>query len=247
MSHQKSKKGFVMRKNLYAGILSLFVSSVAAQAADIQFTTEDYPPFNFEKQNKIVGLSADQAFEIMKRAGLNYEVEMMQWSRAIGLAERDQDYCVFSASITDERLDKFLWVEPLLVSNTYLIKKTGSDVNIDSIDEAKGYTVGTQSGDFTETILQGHSFPKIDAARNMDLTLKKLLADRIDLIAVSADFYEALKQDGVPVEVALLLEETKDGIACNLNTDPTKIAKMQDALNEMIADGTQDKILSAYK
>ncbi|MTI04752.1 transporter substrate-binding domain-containing protein [Roseibium denhamense] len=232
-----------------AGLLALAAVAIAApaQAADINLTTEEYKPFNYTDGDKIVGFGAEQVFEIMNRAGLTYEVEMAQWSRAIGLAEREANYCVFTAAHTEERDPKFLWVEPLNVDRTLLIKMAGTDVNPASIDDAKAYTVGTQSQDYTESLLQQQGFPKIDAAKDMETTLKKLEAGRIDLVAVSEAFYKGLKQRGIDVETAVVLSETVLSMACNPGTDAANVKKMQDALKSMIDDGTQEKILAKYQ
>ncbi|MTI45623.1 polar amino acid transport system substrate-binding protein [Roseibium hamelinense] len=222
-----------------------FATSVFA--ADIKLTTEDYPPYNFKEGDKIVGLGADQAFEIMKRAGITYDVEMAQWSRALGLAENEAGYCVFTTAHTEERDAKFLWVEPLNKATTLLIKKAGSDVNPTNLEEAKAFTVGTQTDDYTESILKNEGFPKIDPAKNMETSVKKLVAGRTDLIAVSEAYFNGLVRDGVEVEKSIVLAESLDGIACNPGTDKALVDKMQAALDSMIADGTQAKILAKYE
>ncbi|WP_422375970.1 substrate-binding periplasmic protein [Roseibium sp.] len=236
-----------MKHFLGIAALSAFVLAAPVQAADVNLTTEEYKPFNYMDGDKIVGFGAEQVFEIMNRAGLSYEVEMAQWSRAIGLAEKEADYCVFTASHTEERDPKFVWVEPLNVDRTLLIKKAGSDVNPGSIDDAKAFTVGTQSQDYTESLLQQQGFPKIDAAKNMETTLKKLDAGRVDMVAVSEAFYNSLKKDGKDVDLAVVLSETVLSMACNPGTNADNVKKMQDALKSMIDDGTQAKILAKYE
>jgi len=234
---------------LAAGLIALTAVALLspAQAADINLTTEEYKPFNYMDGDKITGFGAEQVFEVMNRAGLTYEVEMAQWSRAIGLAEKEANYCVFTASHTAERDPKFVWVEPLNVDRTLLMKKSGSDVNPATIEDAKAFTVGTQSQDYTESLLQDQGFPKIDAAKNMETTLKKLDAGRIDLVAVSEAFYNSLKKDGKDVDIAVVLSETVLSMACNPGTNADNVKKMQDALKSMIDDGTQAAILAKYQ
>lgn len=234
---------------LVAGFFAVAAVAVLspAKAADINLTTEEYKPFNYMDRDKIVGFGAEQVFEVMNRAGLTYEVEMAQWSRAIGLAEKQANYCVFTASHTAARDPKFVWVEPLNVDRTLLIKKAGSDVKPATIDDAMAYRVGTQSQDYTEALLKEKGFPKIDASKNMETTLKKLDAGRIDMVAVSEAFYNSLKKDGVDVEQAVVLSETVLSMACNPGTDAGNVKKMQEALKSMIDDGTQAKILANYQ
>jgi len=231
--------------------LAIFACAAAltapAAAADINLTTEDYKPYNFMEGDQIVGLGADQVFEIMDRAGIAYEVEMAQWSRAIGLAESRANYCVFTTAHTEERDAKFRWVEPINSATTILITKAGSGVSPANLEEAKAFSVGTQSQDYTESILEAEGFGKIDAAANMETTVKKLMAGRVDMMATSEAYFESLKADGLDVEQVLVLAESTDAIACHLDTDPALLEKMQSALNSMIEDGTQAKILAKYE
>jgi len=234
-------------KRSLAALACAAAMAVPAAAADINLTTEDYKPYNFMEGGEIVGLGADQVFEIMKRAGIAYEVEMAQWSRAIGLAESRANYCVFTTAHTEERDAKFRWVEPINSATTILIKKAGSDVNPANLEDAKAFSVGTQSQDYTESILQTQGFGKIDAAPNMETTVKKLMAGRVDMMATSVAYFESLKADGMDVEEVLVLAQSTDGIACHVDTDPALLEKMQAALDSMIEDGTQAKILAKYE
>ncbi|MEH0069535.1 transporter substrate-binding domain-containing protein [Pannonibacter sp. Pt2-lr] len=210
-------------------------------------TTEDYKPYNFMEGDKIAGIAADQVFELMKRADVPYKAEMMQWSRALGLAEKDANTCVFSAAHTAERDKRFAWVEPLFVDRTLLIRKAGSPIAPANVDEAKSYSVGTQAKDYTEDLLKNAGFQKIDPANNLEQTLKKLDAGRVDLVAVSGSYFDSLKKAGAPVEEAFVLNEMTQSMACNLGTDTATLDKMRAALKSMIDDGTQAAIIAKYQ
>ena len=83
-------------------------------------------------------------------------------------------------------------------------------------------------------------------ASDFNLTLKKLLADRIDLMPVSEKYYDKLKREGVHVETVLLLTEQIYSIACNKSVADQDIARMQTSLNRLIHDGTQDRLFRQY-
>ncbi|MCG7624813.1 substrate-binding periplasmic protein [Epibacterium sp. Ofav1-8] len=218
-----------------------------AQAADVMLFTEDYAPLNFERDGEIVGLGADQVFEMMDRAGISYEVELTQWSRAIGQAERRPNTCVFSTTHTEERDPNFKWVEPLASDSTILVRKAGSDVAPATIEEAAAYRTGSQTGDYTVGVLEEAGFQQIDLAPNQAATVKKLLQGRIDLMATSGSFLEASRADGVEVEEALVLSTTTMSLACSLKTDQELVDRMQAALQSMIDDGTQAEIAAKYE
>jgi polar amino acid transport system substrate-binding protein len=227
-------------------ILTLLVLVVPAQSQTIKLDTEEYPPFNYREENVYKGSSVEQVKLLMQDAGLDYSIEMMPWARALSLATTQQDHCVFTTVHNTERDPKFRWVEPLLTARTVLVRRAGSGVNPSTIEEAKAYSVGTQRDDYTQTILEGHKFPRVDLAVDQTLSLKKLLSGRIDLMPVSEDYFAVLQREGKPVEVALVLTEDVYSIACNPGVSAEVVARMQSSLDKLIADGTQAMIFKKY-
>lgn len=218
----------------------------AAGADVLHLTTEQYAPFNFDEGGQIKGLGADQVREVMRRSGIAYDMELLPWSRAIGLAREKPMTCVFTTAHTVDRDTQFKWVEPLLLERTLLIRAAGSGVNPADLSAARAYRTGTQTGDYTVELLQNAGFGEIDLARDLDLTLKKLLSGRVDLMAVSESFFHRLRDQGVAVEEVAVLHEQVFSVACSLQTPDGIVARMQKALTAMIADGTQAEILARY-
>ena len=127
-----------------------------------------------------------------------------------------------------------------------MVRKAGSGVNPANVEEAKRFTVGTQREDFSANYLQKNNFPKIDLAADMETTEKKLLSGRIDLMMTSEKTFETMRDQGKPLESALVLEGKLYGFACNLGLPDDVVAKMQAQLDTLIADGTQDRIFAKY-
>jgi polar amino acid transport system substrate-binding protein len=218
-----------------------------ATAGDsLHLTTEEYAPFNYAEGGEIRGLGADQVREVMRRSGISYEMELLPWSRAIGLAREKPMTCVFTTAHTVERDAQFKWVEPLLVERTLLIRAAGSGIQPADLAAATAYRTGTQTGDYTVELLQNAGFAQIDLARDLELTLKKLLSGRVDLMAVSESYFRRHRDQGVPVEEVAVLHEQVFSVACSLQTPNAVVARMQNALSAMIADGTQEGILDRY-
>ncbi|MEM9707246.1 MAG: transporter substrate-binding domain-containing protein [Pseudomonadota bacterium] len=209
--------------------------------------TEEYPPYNFQSETGIGGFGAEQVFEIMERADLSYEVELTRWSRAIGSARSKPATCVFSTFRTPDREADFHWIGPLSMDESLLIRKQGSDIELATLDDALDYSVGTQTGEFTVGILEEAGFERVDQAASMADALKKLLSGRNDLMAVPEPYYQALLSDEVAVEQAFVLPALEVALACNPETDEDHIARMRNAMDSMIEDGTQQAIQSRYE
>jgi polar amino acid transport system substrate-binding protein len=228
-------------------LIGLVGGSGVAAASELQLMTEEYPPYNFTEGDRISGLGAEQVFEMMARAGVSYDVEMTRWSRAIGMTRRHAATCVFSTFRTPAREAEFVWIGPLSEDRSMLIKRADSDIVLATLEEAKAYSVGTQTGEFTVGILEAAGFDNVEQAPSMADALKKLLAGRNDLMAVPELFYKRLRDEGVPVEPAFTLPVLEVALACNPKTDPTYLTALRTAMESIIADGTQAAIVARYK
>ena len=226
-------------------LLPLLFAGVA-HAETLKLVTEEYPPFSFREDKVYKGVSVDQVNVLMTRAKLGYSIDMMPWARALTLAETDPATCVFTTVHNDERDKKFKWVEPLLSGRTVLIRKRGKAVAPKTLAEATKYVIGTQRGDFTADVLKTNHFAKVDLASDFNLTYKKLMLGRIDMMPISEKYYEKLKREGSEIEFVLVLAETIYSIACNKGVADDTIATMQQTLTALIADGTQKTLFLKY-
>ena len=235
-------------RNVTRVFLSLFtlMSAQATQAEEILLTTEDYAPFNYLHEGEIVGIGPDQAHRIMSEAGIPYSIKIMQWSRAIGLAQNKENTCVFTADLTPERAEKFVWVEPLYTDKMVLIAKNDFSKPAETIEDSQILTIGAQSGDSTQEVLESLNYKNIQTTKDLALSVKKLLAGRIDAMAVSYDYFNVLKKQGLEVKEILTLKEVKSGFACHQNIDTEITKKMQLALNNLISSGEQDQIIENH-
>jgi len=231
-----------MKKLLFLACLAL---PCAAHAQTVTFTTEDYAPFNYREGKEIKGATVEQVEKVMAEIGVGYTIEVMPWARAFSLARTEPMTCVFATAHNGERDQLFKWVEPLLVDRNILITRKGSDVTASNLDEAKKYTIGTQRGDYTETTLKEKGFTKLDVASDFNATLRKLLGGRIDMMPISELYFEKLKADQ-PLEMVTVLSSQPMGIACEKNFPDDLLARMQAALDKLIADGGQKQIFLKY-
>lgn len=229
----------------FAFALFLLLSGTA-QAEPLRLLTEEYPPYNFSESGVVKGASVEQAELIMKALDTEYSLEILPWARALSLTENQPWTCLFTTGHDEERDKRFKWVEPLLTDHMVMVRKAGSGVNPANIEEAKRFTVGTQRDDFSANYLKKNNFPKIDLAADMEATEKKLLNGRIDLMMTSEKTFEAMRDQGQPLESALVLEGKLYGLACNLSLPDEIVAKMQAQLDTLIANGSQARIFAKY-
>lgn len=232
-----------MRKLAFALAVAL---SFPAHAGDMKFVTEEYPPFNYSRNGEIAGIAVEQLRLMADAAGLSYTIEIMPWARAIALAESRPMHCVFTTGHNAERAPKFVWVKPLLEDRMVMVRRKGADVKPETLDDAMKLRVGSQRDDFAVEFLRERGYQDIDLATGIELTLGKLLSDRIDLMPTSVKTFKKMVQDGYAVEQAMLMEGQVYGIACHRDTPADIVARLQAALDELITSGEQDRIFARY-
>ncbi len=227
--------------------LCLSLAPLSPVLADtLHFVTEEYAPFNYTKDGKITGIAVDQVETIAKAAGIDYTLEIMPWARAFAMAENQPNTCVFTTGYNRERAERFAWVNPLLKDQMVLLKRQGDAHNGLTLAKALELKVGSQRGDFAVEALEVLGFKNIDLAADIDITLRKLLSGRVDLMPTSVKTYKKLLKDGNPVEKAMLMDGQIYGLACNKQTPQDLIKGLQAELDKLILSGEQDRIFTAY-
>ncbi len=227
--------------------LCLSLAPLSAPLAEtLHFVTEEYAPFNYSRDGRITGIAVEQVEAMAKAAGIDYTIEIMPWARAFAMAENQPMNCVFTTGYNRERAGRFAWVNPLLKDEMVLLKRKDGSKGPASLREALTMKVGSQRGDFAVEALEQLGFKEIDLAADIDISVRKLLSGRIDLMPTSIKTYENLVNQGQPVEKAMLMAGQVYGIACHKDTPPDLIKRLQAALDALIVDGGQDRIFTAY-
>ena len=225
------------------------LSLVSVQAGALTLTTEDYPPFNFSKDEgkTIAGSSTDVMNEVLKRTGIKATIVLYPWERAYKSAQDDKDTCVYSTTRTEAREKLFKWVGPLVSDSWVLYAKADSAITISALDDAKKHTIGGYQGDAKTVFLKEKGF-KIDETMKDEQNVKKLEAGRVDLwVAGNITGPWIAKSNNVKVKPVLTFKDVQMYAACNLAMPDADIAKMNDAIKAIKADGTYDKFLKAYQ
>jgi polar amino acid transport system substrate-binding protein len=216
-----------------------------ASAAKLFLTTEVYPPYNLQASDgSVAGVYIDQLKIVLEETGTDYEVAVMPWARAIALATTQAMHCVFATARTPEREKLFKWVSPIHSDRNILVARHNADIDVSSLEGAKKYRVGTQRGDYTETLLETLGFPHVDVGADFQITLHKLKAGRIDLMPMSESTFKSLPANTFKEVTTLSRQQL--GLACNKSVPDEIIAKLQARLDRLIADGTQQRIFDRY-
>jgi polar amino acid transport system substrate-binding protein len=225
----------------------------------IHLLTENFPPFNmamtknntfktFSSERGITGIGADTVREMMKRAGIRYEMTLrFPWSRIYKMTEEGKGFGLFVTTRTPERENSFKWVGPIADTSMVLIAKPGSDLKLTKIDQAANLTIGGYAGDSVAETLKGMGFMVKEAVEDTT-NIQKLMDGEIDVWATTDPVgpYFA-KTKGYPnLPVVLRFRTSQVYLALNKETPDIVITEMQKAFDSMRDDGTLAQITRKY-
>jgi polar amino acid transport system substrate-binding protein len=167
------------------------------------------------------------------------------------MAQERPGTCLFSTTVTDSRRELFAFVEPIVDTRVAIVAPRASGLEVPDPSALRGVPVGVVREDIGELLLQeagvDDALLRTDSARNL---VRMLDAGRFAAISYSLDtVWWNMRKAGIDTtryENVHTLTEGVLGFACYKGTDPAIIARLQQALDALRADGTLDGIRARY-
>ncbi len=205
-----------------------------------------YPPFENMEGGKAVGFDVDLATEIAKRMGLKLEVVPTAWDGIIpGLKTGKFDILMSAMTITPERAKEINFSDPYIDSDQSICVKKGSPIKDE--DDLKGKVVGVQidtTGQFTAEKMEG--LKEISKFDTILLAFEALEQGKIDAIINDYPVNAYMSKIRGKTEVVKEIKtDEKYGIGVKKGNEKL-LQEINEALREIKADGTYDKIFQKW-
>ncbi len=238
---------------VWVSFLLLLGSSMAFAGGVVRAGTTNWPPY-YGESLKDGGFISDITREALKRTGWEYEVEFMNWNRAIGLCKQGKLDMVQGAYSTEERKKDFLITGKYASVDMVFMKKKGSDITYAKLEDLKGKRIGMVRGYAYPDSVTKASYLKIDMADKLILNVKKLLAGRIDLlIGARAVVIDITNQEMpgkgvelVALEPAIQTNDLHNLFSRNIPNGQQLLEDFNKGFEMIKADGTYDAIMKKH-
>lgn len=224
-------------------------------ANQIEIVTEDLPPYNYLKKDKIVGISTDIVKVILKKTNIKATINLYNWNRAYHLAKFKKNVLIYSIARNSEREKLFKWVGPIIRFSTHIYGlKTRKDIKINKLKDISKYKIATVRNDefalhlLREGLKEGKDFTY---SSKEEINIKNLFVKRLDLTG-NINFYmiykcKQLGYDYKKLKIFYTLPGKKSlYLAFNKKTSDKIVTKFQKALSKLKKDGTYQKIINQY-
>jgi len=244
---------------IFVSIFALQSTCFAQHIDEIDFMTENYPPFNFKKNNHLQGIAVDLLFLMLKKIDstkTRSDIRVLPWARAYDSVLTEEKTALFSMTRTKKRENLFKWVGPISNTTIALIARKEKNIKIDSIEDIKKYKLGVVRDDIGEQLLitLGINQSKIESTGGVDAIhklIKMLNRDRFDLLSYEFDVARwEMKNLGFHTkdyQLVYKLSQAQLYFAFHKNTPDDLINLLQEALDELKKDKKYQEIIQKYR
>lgn len=227
-------------------LILLLILSPYLKAAKLTLYTDEFPPFNYIKNGKIIGASTEVVRAIMELSEQNYTIKSYPWARSYRSSQTNKNALIYSISRREKREDLFKWIGVITPANHSIFAlKSRTDIIINSLEDMRPYTIGTSFDDARESYLANKgfdvsTFERIGGNTPYSQLYLQLKRGRIDLWpmpnAVMNHLVRGNKEDPDHIikKVFALEEISQEGyyIAASLTTPDTVVDQLRKALTE---------------
>ncbi|MDN2695585.1 transporter substrate-binding domain-containing protein [Janthinobacterium sp. SUN073] len=217
------------------------------RAQPLEILTAEIAPMAFSKDGKLTGFCVEVVAEIQRRLGDRAPMRLVPWARAYLMAQNGANVVLVCPKRTAERERQFLWVGPLLVSQTNFYARRGAGIRLGSVSDAKALPgVMTPRAFYSHSYLRQAGFANLEVVNNSATMLAMLLAGRYPLMVLDQEQLPALlEQAGVTadaVELVYPIFSIGSYVTFPLSSDPALVMRWQRTFERMKRDGAYDAI-----
>lgn len=246
-----TRKKFIVSVILF--LMCIFVG-VPVFGQSIQVVTEEYPPYNYSEDGKVLGFCTDVVREVLKRAGLDYSINSYPWSKSYKMAQSQPNVLIYSIGRSVAREPLFKWVNIIARTEVYFYKvKSRRDIKIKTFDDVKKYKIGAVRDDFrAQWLMKQGVKDQLALVPDDRQNMRNLFDRKIDIFPIGEFVaYRIAHQEGRAfndLEKTLYVKDMSADLymAFSNQTPDVVVEKCKKALFEIRKDGTYEKIKSKY-
>lgn len=212
----------------------------------VMATNAEFPPYEFHEGDAIVGIDAEIAQAIADKLGMELKIEDVAFDSIIpGVQAKKYDMGMAGMTVTDERLESVNFSTSYAKGVQVVIVKEDSDIK--TVDDVAGKKIGVQTST-TGDIYACEDFGEENVTKydNGAVAVQALVSGKVDCVIIDnepAKSYVAANEGLKILETAYVEED----YAICFNKDNEELTnKVNAALEELIADGTVQKIVDKY-
>lgn len=212
-------------------------------------TNAEFPPFEYVGDDgQPDGFDMALIKAVGEKLGVEVKIENMEFGSLVSSIGNKIDIAIAGMTVTDERKEVVDFSDPYYDAVQYVI--VPADSSIATADDLVGKTIGVQlgtTGDFIAQDIEGTTVSSYNKAVD---AVNDLLNGRSDLVIVDKNpalvFAGMYPDDVIALDGAQFGFEVENYAIAMPKGDDALVQAVNDAINELKADGTFDKLVAQY-
>jgi len=236
-----------------------FSGNISAQQSIDLVTVDNFKPFRWLEDNRLIGIDIDILTELGKRIDVTFNIRIVPWARLINMVQQGDIHGAFSANKTHDRENFAHFIEvPLHQSYFSIFVLEGNQFKFDDITDLYGKRIGKIRGfsiskEFDQAVKSNKI--NIHEINSTEQYFNLVKIGRIDAFVAAhyPSLYElntlGLSESIVPLpKPASKIKQAYLMISkeAELKNRISIINNLNNALNHMLKDGTIDNINAKY-
>lgn len=233
---------------ILAAVLAFSAGVLRAQTAQAPdcIVAAHYPPFMNSDTN--AGMSIDIIREAARRAGREVQIQFLPFPRLLLELQSPRDCMVPALFRNLTREGKYQWIATYDSADLRVVTM-GAPVN--TIEDARTLSaIGVEAGASADLFLTSQGFENLYRVPGLASSAKMLYSGRVSAwvqtSAVAKGMWQELELKK-PVQIGAPIYFVPVYVAAGLGFPDVLAQAYHDAIHEMIADGTVERIMAAYK
>ncbi len=225
------------------------------EISDLTFYTEELPPYNYEEDGMLKGLSVDLLEATTEKMGTEVsreEVNLVPWTEGYQAVLNENATVLFSMARTPEREDLFKWAGPVYTNRKVLFARPDQGISIENAEDLQNYTIGVITDDVAIQYLRdiGVNQSQIVTRDNVSELIGALDSGEIDLWAYPEAsgryFAEQVTGDSGSYTAVYVLHTQDTYYAFSKDVPDSVVQSFQQALDE-VRDQKDEQGVSEYE
>lgn len=146
-------------------VFPCMASDQAVSAKDLTYITEQFPPFNFQVDGKLQGISVDLLEMVWQRMGADLNrsvIEVLPWTQGYRKTVTENNTVLFAVGRIPEREPLFKWAGPIGSSWYVLLTKMERNISIYDAEDLKKFKIAAVEDDLAVQKLLDNGVKKDD-------------------------------------------------------------------------------------
>ncbi|WP_298654121.1 basic amino acid ABC transporter substrate-binding protein [uncultured Eubacterium sp.] len=210
-------------------------------------TNAEFPPYEYKEGDKVVGIDAEVAQAIADKLGMKLEIVDTKFDAIIpGVQSGKYDMGMAGMTVTPEREQSVAFSDSYATGIQSIIVKQGSDIkSVDDLSEKTkiGVQLGTTGDIYAKDDFGDEAVQEYDKGAD---AVQALIAGKIDCVIIDNEPAKSFVAANEGLEILKTSYAEEDYAICFKKDNTELQTKVNDALKELIADGTLQKIVNKY-